>query len=640
MKMLRIGVLVLLLPLLALCQEFRGTISGSVTDPTGAAVSGASVNVTQIATGTTVHTVATASGQYTVPFLAPGMYRVEVKAQGFKLFSRTGIDVTAGNHLVVDVHLQVGSASESVSVTAAPPLLDQANASVGQTITTKQVEDLPLDGRTPMMLAQLAVGVLATSQPSLVHPFDNNGAAAWSIGGTPSQTSEILLDGSPDEMWSGSLAYSPPQDAVQEVSIKAFDTDAAYGHTIGGTANQILKSGTNRLHGSLYEFTQPSGMDANSFFNNSSNKPRQATKFNQYGFTVGGPVVLPKLYDGHNKLFWYFAAEKLDDAQPNTFLTTVPTDAERHGDFSALLKLGPEYQLYNPYTAVQSGKTITRQPFANNVIDPSLLDPVALAYMKLFPEPNLPGDASGFQNYINSNPTTDNFNNELGRIDYNMSQNSRLFIDLRHGHLVQTKNDYFGNGVTALTLDRENWGAAADEIYSFSPTTLLDVRLNWTYMNEIHGTPIDGFDPTKLGFPSYVTDLSEHLQLPYIGFASCSSSSPQTFQCLGDQSPAAVPSQSEQLFADVVRQWGNHSLKFGLDAREYRMDASSYGQSAGGYTFGTTWVTQSSSAAAPPFGGDLASFLLGLPTKGQYDVNAHAVMHSFYYAPSFRTIGA
>jgi hypothetical protein len=235
-------------------QEYRATLSGTIKDSSGGALPGVTVSIAETRTGARTQAVTDASGQYIAPFLAPGDYDVTAELSGFKQVSRKGLHLDAGGHPVIDLTLEVGNVTESVQVQADIPILNTANASVGQTITTKEVEDLPLNGRTPMMLAQLAIGVVATSNPSLIHPFDNNAAAAWSIGGTPSQTSELLLDGAPDEIWSGSLAYSPPQDAVQEVSVKAFNTDAAYGHTFGGTLNQVLKSGTNTFHGSGYVF--------------------------------------------------------------------------------------------------------------------------------------------------------------------------------------------------------------------------------------------------------------------------------------------------------------------------------------------------------------------------------------------------
>jgi hypothetical protein len=649
-------IILLVVPIVLLAQEFRGTISGVVTDPSGAAVPGVQVTATETQTGTKTQTVSNAEGQYTLPFLLPGDYQVQATGPGFKEFIRKGIHLTSSDHPVVDIHLEVGVATESVEVTANIPLLNTENASTGQVITTKQVEDFPLNGRTPLMLAQLAVGVLATANPAQVHPFDNNGGAAWSIGGTPAQTSEILLDGSPDEIWSGSFAYSPPQDAVQEVTVDAFNTDAAYGHTFAGTVNQVLKSGTNGFHGSMYEFNQADALAANLWLSDKNGKPKQVTHFNQYGLTAGGPVMIPKVFNGRNKLFWFFAWENLDDAQPTSDLTTVPTDAERKGDFSALLALGPQYQIYNPYSGTLSGKTINRQPFLCdasgnplptntnmtqtptsgsvpcNIIPSTLLNPVSLAYLNFFPEPNAAGQSDGFQNYANTNTSADSFDNELGRLDYNMTERSHMFFDFRHNNRLQAKNNYFGNVATGTTLLRENWGGTVDEVYTFSPTLVADVRFNGTYMREIHGDPSIGFDPTQLGFPSYIKSSSQFLILPFAGFSgSCGSQT--SFQCLGNTGDSRDPSASYQIFGDVIKSLGNHTLKFGTDLRQYRLDTITYGSSAGNYTFGTNWTNgPTSGSAAAPFGQDFATFLLGLPTSGTYTVNSFGTFLSRYYA--------
>ncbi len=622
------GVLFLILfPVLSFSQEFRGSISGAVTDTSGASIPGVRVSVTEERTGTKVQTISDTTGKYTIPFLAPGDYDVQADMKGFKAFVRKGVHLASGDHPVIDVVLEVGNAAESIEVTADVPLVNTENASTGQSITTRQVEDLPLNGRTPMMLTQLAIGVIATGNPSLVHPFDNAGAASWSIGGAPKQTSEILLDGSPDSTWDMRLAYSPPQDAVQEVTVKAFDTDAAYGHTASGTANQILKTGTNGLHGSLYEFTQASALDANNFFNNRNGVPTPLTHFNQYGLSAGGPVVVPKVFNGRNKLFWFFAWENLSDAQPNADLTTVPTAAERQGNFSAL-----NYTLYDPNTAVLNGNTVTRSPFPGNIIPPGRLNPIAQAYLQFFPLPNLPGLANGFDNYANTSTTNDAYNNELGRLDYNMTDRSRLFFDLRHNSQFQSKNNYFGNIATGSNLTRENWGATLDEVYTLSPTTVLDARANFTRMNEVHAEPSAGFNPTALGFPSYVAANAQFLQMPFIGFGgSCGSQT--SFQCLGDNSASRDPSQSAQIFGDVVKVAGNHTLKVGADIRQYRLNNITFGNSAGSFTFGNGWVRASSSTSSTvSVGQDLASFLLGLPTAGQYDVNASGFYYSYYFA--------
>lgn len=282
------------------------------------------------------------------------------------------------------------------------------DTSVGQVVTTEEVADLPLNGCTPMQLALLSAGVISTIQPGQLLPFANGTAASLAIGGIASNSSELLLDGAPDDIWTGVLAYSPPQDSVQQVTVKVFDADASYGHTMSGVINQVLKSGGNKFHGTAYEYSQASALDANRFFNNRTDTPIVVTHYNQYGASQTGPVLLPRLYDGHNKLFFLFAWEALKLKKPATSYSTVPTDAERTGDFSALLPLGcpngylngntavcangkaNAYQLYNPYKATLSGTTITRQPLTNNSITASgiQLNPITLAYLKFFPEPN------------------------------------------------------------------------------------------------------------------------------------------------------------------------------------------------------------------------------------------------------------
>ena len=263
--------------------------------------------------------VSGSNGEYTALFLLSGDYEIAARLQGFKDAIRKGVHIGAGDHPIIDIRLDVGDAAQSVEVTADAPLVNNENASLGQTITTKEVEDFPLNGRSPMMLAQLAMGVIVSpfnSTSTVVQPYDSSNN--FSIGGTPTQSSEMLVNGAPNATWDMRSAYSPPQDAVQEVRVKLLDTDAGFGHTRGGTINQVLRSGTNSLHGSLYEFNQPSLLTANSFFNNRNGLGNPVTHFNQYGATVGGPVFIPKLFNGKNKLFLFFAWENDKNSQPTT----------------------------------------------------------------------------------------------------------------------------------------------------------------------------------------------------------------------------------------------------------------------------------------------------------------------------------
>jgi hypothetical protein len=625
----------LVLPLGLLAQEFRGTISGVITDSSGAIVAGAQVTVTETNTGTKISSTSGAAGEYTIAFLLPGDYDISATIQGFKEFIRKGVHVGAGDHPVVDVRLELGASTQSVEVTADASLLNTENASVGQAVSTKEVAELPINGRTPMVAAALSLGVIGYAQPTLIHPFDAGAAAGWSVGGAYQQTSELLVNGSPNATWDGRLAYSPPQDSVLEVRVKASDTDAAFGHTAGGTLNQITKSGTNTIHGSAWEFNQPNTLTANDFFNNQSGKPRPVTHLNQYGVTAGGPVLVPKVFDGRNRLFWFFAWEAMKDAQPNPYVTSVPTSAERRGDFSQILSADGT-QLYDPYSAVSSGSTITRTALPGNRIPQvaPYVSRVAQAYLAYVPLPNVAAQrADGLNNYSVAPNTPDNFSNEMGRLDYNMSERSRLYFDVRHTEYVQSKNNYFDNISTGSVLFRTNWGGSIDEVYTINPRNIVDLRLNFTRLGEGHDVPSAGFDPAGLGFPSYMARNAQYLQMPIVTFAS------NGFQQIGFTGTGAdrLPSQSLQAFPTWVSIKGGHTLKFGGDFRQYRLNTFSAKNSTGQFSFnGNNWVRASSSASSTvAFGQDMASFLMGLPytaSASTYDINTYGSWYSYYAA--------
>ena len=616
-----------------LSQEFRAAISGLVTDASGAVVAGAKVTVTETQTGTKVQAVSDSAGRYTAPFLLPGDYDVTVHLGGFKEFLRKGVHLGAGDHPLVDARLEVGDTSVSVEIIADAPLINAENASIGQAITTKEVEDLPSNGGTPMMLASLAMGVISTGQPSTVQPYASGGAAGWSIGGMPNQTNELMVDGVPNTTWDGRLAYSPPQDAVAEVRVKAFDTDAGYGHTGGGTANTVMKSGTNLPHGSLYEKNQPSNMVANTFFNNKAGLPTTITHFNQFGGTASGPIYLPKLYDGRNKLFWFFAFEGLQDSTPNSNFLTVPTAAERTGDFSQLLTLSAPLSpvtIYDPSSAVLNGTIVTRTAFPGNKIPANKLNGIAQQYLQFFPAPIVTAltRADGFQNFANTSNTKDGFTNEFGRMDINWSNRTHTYFNLRHTDYFQTKNDYFQNISTGSNLSRANDGGSLDQIVTLNGSNVFDIRLNFTRMYEDHSAPSAGFNPSTLGFPSYLSGNAQYLQMPYISFAT------NSYNPLGFNSANKLPSQSAQVYGTWVALRGSHQIKSGGDFRLYKLNYLNYGNATGNVAFtANTWTRQASnSSSTVGMGQDLASFLLGLPTGGQFDINTSAMLYQYYGA--------
>lgn len=623
----RIGVLAIL-PLVATAlqaQEFRSTLSGRVVDPTGAAIPNASLTAINTGTNAKSETRSGNDGLYTIPFLVPGTYQIVAEAPGFKRYIREQFQISTNERVSLDIHMDLGSSREAITVTAESPLLTTATASTGQVIDSQQVENMPLNGRTPLVLAQLAFGVVPNSDPKFNRPFDNSGPSAFSLGGARSQSNELLLNGIPDMTRDRRVAYNPPVDAVSEVKVEVFQADAAYGDTGGGTVTVTLRGGGNTFHGSLYEFNQVSALTATPFFTNKAGLIKPVTRFNQWGGTVGGPVWIPKLINGRNKLFFFFASEGIQDSFPEPLTTTVPTQAERHGDFSALLASGPNYQLYDPSTGVlQSGK-VSRQPLANNVIPTERLNPVALSYLKYFPLPNQPGGPDGANNYLANSVRSDIFASYLGHLDYNLSEKNHLSLYGYNNGRVENRGNRFNNIATGNFLSRINWGGSIDDVYSFTPTLFLDTRFGWTRFIEGNSKPSNGFDPTTLGFPPYIAQNSSKLVLPIVSFSD-------GFNQLGDVGGDTTPFDTFQIFSTVTKMLSSHNLKFGADLRLIRESSNSYGNSTGNYSFDSTWMRQNSTATGQPLGGAFAAFLLGLPTGGGYDINAQRTNQSKYMA--------
>jgi hypothetical protein len=389
-----------------------------------------------------------------------------------------------------------------------------------------------------------------------------------------------------------------------------------------------MKTGTNGLHGSLYEFNQPNTLTANNFFNNKAGLANPVTHFNQYGLTAGGPVLIPKVFNGKDKLFWFFAWEGLKDGQPNPTFISVPTAAQKTGDFSQILSADGTV-LYNPYTATLNGTTVTRQPYPGNIIPQSQISPIAMNYLQYYPAPNVSNvvRADGYDNYGSNVVSTDNYSTELGRLDYNMSQNSRLAFNIHRTDYLQLKNDYFSNIAEGVNLSRNNWGGAVDEVYTINPSNIVNVRVNFSRLYEAHSEPSAGFNPTQLGFPSYIAANSQWLEIPYVSFSTNTA-----IQALSDNGANKIPSQSLQLIGSWTRVMGKHVMKFGGDGRQYRLNTITYGNSTGDYNFsGNGWVRQSSSSSSTVVQGqDFASFLLGLPYSGQYDLNTSGSFYSYY----------
>ena len=614
----------------AFAQEFRGSLSGKVIDQQQSVVPGAKITATETETGAKFNTVSNGDGTYVLPFLPPGPYALTAEAPGFKKYFNKNLRVSTNEREQVDITLEVGSVDQSVTVTAEASMLETGTASLGQVINQRQIENMPMNGRAPLVLAQLAFGVTPNADPKFSRPFDNAGPSGFSMGGAPNQSNELLIDGAADTTGNLRVAYNPPPDAVAEVKVETFQSDAAYGHTGGGTVNVVMRGGTNSLHGSAYDFNQVSKLAATPWFTNKAGQKKSQSIFNQWGLTAGGPIWIPKIINGKDKLFWFFGYEGLHDAFPEPQNLTVPTPAERTGDFSQLLSVGASYAIYDPLTGVsQAGGRVARTVFPGNIIPSGRLDGVAKNLLAFFPAANQTGTKDGLQNYFTPGTRSDVFDGELGRLDYNISDRHKFFYNFRHNYRVENRSNWFRSAgipnAVGNYLNRINWGSMLDDVYTVSPTMVVNTRLNWTRFTEANDRAGAGYDFTKLGFPASIAAVSQRLVLPAITFTNFA----QTGSDGGDRTPYDI----FQFFLSITKIKGSHSLKFGTDIRESRESSVSYGNSGGAYSFASDYTKGPlDNSTSAPLGQDLASFMLGYPTGGSFSINALRTNQAKYYA--------
>ncbi len=615
-------------------QESFTSITGVVSDLEGGVLPGANVIAIAEAGGAEFHALTEGDGHFRVGPLPPGEYRVEVYAPGFKQFIAGRIAV-AGK-LQTEIHpkleagsiLEIGKLSQSINVSAESVLVPTDNPSVVETIGPRYVAELPLNGRSPFVLAELAAGVFTTPYTTDVHSDDNGPESDLVISGA---SATFLVDGSDNtRSTTGKVAYTPPQDSVKEVVVQTFNVDAAIGHGGPGIVDVITKGGTNILHGLLYEFNQVSALDANTWLNDASGKPKPVTRQNQFGANSAGPVVIPRVFRGTNRLFWYFSYEGIRNSAPQSSSLTVPTAAERTGNFSALLALGTQYQIYNPFTGMLSGSTVTRQPFANNVIPASMISPVAKNILNYYPLPNQAGLPNGQRNFTAGQQDYSS-NGVNGRLDYALTARNRISWSVRHDARTGVDSDWFQNAATGRFDQRENWGTTLGDIVTFSPTEILDMRVNATRFVGQQSYGNGAFNFTQLGFPAWLGAASARPDFPVISAAG--------YTPLGSTSGGAgslTPEENFQIYAGLTKVLTAHNLRAGVDLRQFRQGSQNYGFSSGEYTFNNAWTNgPTTTAAASPLGQSLAALLLGLPTSGEFDRNAEGTYRQDYVAVYF-----
>jgi hypothetical protein len=657
------------IPAVVFGQNVFGKIAGTVSDSSGASIGQATVTLTNLDTNTKNQISSDSSGSYSFPNISPGRYKIQVEKSGFKSFVREPIIVEVESGLRVDIVLPVGAASETVEVTGEAPLLQPETNSLGQVIEQRTVTDLPLNGRNPIALAELVPGVVPQGQPSAGNSSTGNPVGAnpfalgdFQMGGGMAGQSQILIDGVPTNgAYLNVVTVIPTQDAVEEFKVQTNNLGPEYGRFAGGVINLTTKSGTNKFHGSLYEFIRNKVLNANDYFDNRNGVVRPPFTQNQFGVNGGGPIV-------RDKIFFFGAYEGFRLRKGNPFETWVPTDAERSGDFSnagtnpadAATGASVPFNIYDPTTSIAANctgsnndptKPCRTQFMYNgtpNVIPPSRIDPTAAYVMKnFFPEPNITPNSGG--NYAVSFSSGGDVNQYNGRIDFHPGQKQSIFGRYTYSHILSLPDAPFGQ----ICTDRCTETTTAHQIslgdtITLSAKSILDLHVGYTRYVYLRVPLSEGIDLTPFG--AAWAGLAKEMTYTHIPTMCLSDGSGDgrwgggwcaqgTGSGIGafDDTPSFDPAFTEIL--------GKHTLKVGF---EYRILRNNYYQSndpAGLYQFNAkTTAINPNNTSAPPAGfgnvgsdataggNGVASFLLGYGDSGSVTEPAKTADQNLYWA--------
>ncbi|HEX4750677.1 MAG TPA: TonB-dependent receptor [Bryobacteraceae bacterium] len=616
-------------------QGFQAQINGVVKDPSGAVIPGAKLTATDLATNTAYSAAANQDGIYHFADLVPARYRVTCSVSGFKTFDQSPVTLQVNQVLELDVTLQPGQTTERVTVTAEAPPLDTQTASVSTVVTTRSIQNLPLNVRDPLALVGLTAGVVFGPN------FGNGGGNAsdvgrnffksdFNVGGGRSGYQEILLDGAPDETSDINRGViDPPVDSVQEFSVQANSFDAAFGRTSGSIVNIILKSGTNDYHGVAYDFERHSVLDANNFFNNLTGQPKVSFQRHQFGGNVGGRII-------KNKWFFFADYEGLRQAYPNTTIDTVPTVLQRQGNFSqTYASNGSLITIYDPASVVLlNNGTYQRTPFTNNTIPANRFNPVAVATLAAYPLPNTAGNPLTNQNnYVYSADSITNSNKYDLRTDYNFTDETRMFVRFSRQQDVRivpgNMPDPIGGG---RDTNDHYTQAVADLTHVFSASVVGDIQTSFTRaLASQYGTSL-GFNLTSLNLPaSYAAQVGA--QFPAFNISDVTGTDYVNGPNGGDDITQFQPRNVFATKGSISYQRGRHSLKFGGDWRVLDFNEGQNTTASGSFAINRAYTQGPNAAQASTTSGyGVASFLLGDASSGSVNLVNPISTQGLYYA--------
>ena len=639
----------LVLAVLLLCtagflhaQEDRGRISGVVSDPTGAVVPNAIIMLRSEATGVVLSTKSDNAGSYLFELLNPALYTVQVQAPGFKKFEVQHIRVEVSGRAGVNATMQLGEQDQVVTVSeSGGAQLHTEDSSLGFTVESRSANDLPLLYSNPFELQLLAPGVSSTTLNSATHTYEG-GPESATINGSQSGRTEFTLDGAPDTRNGGAVttAYIPSRDFIGEFRLLTSPYDASLAHTSGGSMSTSLKAGTSDFHGSAAFFDQIPNVNAPQFAQTISSPP--AAKFNRESVAVDGPII-------RKKLFFFAGYEKQYNKQAaSTTTQTVPTAAEKTGDFSDLLAISPKL-ITSTYTCPTTGAKLTTAPYnAYQIWDPNSthidpncpalvqrnpvagniiknLDPVAKNILAFYPDPNAPG-RNGTNNFASAASNVDNYWNVATRIDYNLTDKQKFFGHYIISERTQPGKNLFFPGASGKTTTLRNKGGVLDYTNTLNESTILDVRYSLTRFTtastiDAKTTATDlGVDPNATaGTPTVGQGF------PYVALTG--------YAELGNADPSFEYDTTHDAQVNVTKALNRHSLKFGAEWRLYQANQADLTNeklninSGGLYTAGPNSALTNS-----PLGQSLASLEFGIAENTSERLNAATANNTTYWS--------
>lgn len=620
---------------LAFAQVNKSNLTGIIQDASGSTIPGVALRLTNIGTGATRSETTDGTGFYRFTLLDYGTYRLEAERAGFKKMVREPIELETGQTTTVNLSMEVGAVTESIQVTDESPLLRTESGGSGTTITTQVLTELPLIGRNPYVFLTLSPGVQYTGDPGANNQYDNNGPSGFSSSGSSSR-SEFLLDGVPN-MKIDAVSFSPSPDAVQEMRVQTNTYDAEFGHSGASFVNVSTRGGTNDLHGALYWFLQNDNLNANWWFDNRDGIAQPERKRNGYGGSLGGPIFIPKFYDGRDRTFFFVNYEGTKIRGESSNRAVVPTSLERNGDFSQTRDLdGDLFTIYDPATIRPDGSGgYLRSPFAGGLIPRTRLDAVALRAMEYYPMPNLARTATTMQNFQSLTKDGLNWNSVMSRFDHRLNDSNSLFFRFGWNHRFDPNSPFYGDCCRPAgdptggqdLFERGNIAPSLGYTWLMSNRTIADFRIGYTRYMDADTLFGEGFDPASLGFPSSFTSSIAFSQFP-------------RFEMDGDIDSLGPDRTASRTVVNVFNPLVNfntrlsrHNLKYGGRYQQSQQNQRDAGYAAGRFEFSRDFTqgpdpTRTTSNS----GHDLASFLLGLPSSGSANINAAPALQNKYYA--------